>query len=215
MLCVVGIVLGAGLAAAVYELTLGPTLSVIDGSIVGVIEGDFTNYSSTAPLSLNFSATTYVNQTAGLASTLTLQLRTWTYYDATAGAEVVNVNLTISGRFASDLQPRNLDLTCNLSGPAITLTSAFWFPNHLNVSYDPNSGISLSGNTSGSQSAGLIGQGGPGPYRFFVYSEKLIAVGRTWWNHFLGLRASVTGLSSQVGVGVLLKVIDVPGGRWP
>jgi len=215
---VVGVVLGAGSGALVYQSTRGPSpisLIVLDGSTLGVIEGNLPNITSGAALAVNLTATTYANETGNRSSTLVMLLETWTYYDSAAQAVRVWVNLSVSGHFVSNLHPAELLVTSNLTGPDETVSSTFWFPKQVNVSYSPNVYVSFAGNGSATQSVTLVNQGGSAPYYDFVFSELFLATGRYWWNHFFGLRATVTGLGAQVGVGVLLKIVDIPGGAWP
>ena len=211
-LAFLGVLLGGLSTALVYGLSKPAALVVTDGSLVGTIEGNFPNYTSGAPLVLNLTATTWVKQTEHPISNLALRLDTWTFYDPLAAAMVVNVNLSVRGIFASDLRPGELLLVCNLTGQDMTVSSEPWFSEEVNVTPPEGPGIVLGGNGSSTQTIPLVGAPGTGTYFEFVYSEKVMAIGRYWSNHFLGFRAALAGLGAPVGVGILLRIIDVPGG---
>lgn len=195
-----------------YVVTRPPDLidlKVVDGSTVGAIEGDLTTVGSNqTPLVLNFVATTYANETNGEASTLTLRLHTWTFFDSGGGDVEVDINATVAGTFAADLHPANLQLFANQTGPNGSLEA--WAEQFgTNVSFDPGQSFGVL-NGSGVLSATIVG----GAYRF-SYSDFFKVIGRPWYNRFAGFRVTVTGpFTPAVGVGILLKIINTNGGSW-
>ena len=185
----------------------GPNLTVTDGSITGVIEGNLTASSTISELVSDFNATTYANQSGFPASTLSLRLQGWTYYDSGSQAVLTNIMVTVLGRLASSLRPTGFQLAYNHSGPNISATSNPGFQAGSNVSYNGLQGFSCPGSNSLS---GTITGGDHG----FSYSDLIVVTYRPQYNHFLGLRVALLGLVTPVGVGVLLKIINVPGGSW-
>jgi hypothetical protein len=198
-----------------YAVTRPPALidlKVTDGSMVGAIEGNLTSYGSLDALVLNFEATTYANETGGAASTLTLRLYTWTLFDSTCGCVVVNINATVVGTFASDLHPANLQLMANQTGPNGGLQSREVYQFGVNVSFAPGQYIAVF-NGSGALSAAILGDAGK-TYRF-SYSDRFELDALPEYNRFVGFWVTVTGaFTPAADIGILLKIINVPGGIW-
>ena len=186
---------------SVYLLTPPPPilLSVSDGSTTGVVAWNETTGSNQTDLVLNFAATSYANETDGAVSTLTLRLRTWTFY-ASAGATLsLNINATVSGAFAPNLHPADLELEANLTGANSSLQS--WGSSQFgtNVSFPTQSFGFASG--SGVLSA-TISSG------HFGYSDYFEVNGRPGHDRFVGFRATVEGpFTPPVSVMILLSVI--------
>ncbi len=203
----------AGVVA--YVVTRPPdlvSLKVTDGSRVGVISGNLTSILSNNSRVLDFAVTTYANETNGLTSKLILRLHTWTLYDGTCGCVDFNVIATIVGDFAADLRPSALRLAVNQTGPNASLQS--WEADQVgtNVSFNPMQSFSLSSGTE-ALNATIIGEAGK-PYSF-QYSDYFNMRASPRYNRFLGFQAVVTGsFTPAVDVGILLKIINVPGGIW-
>lgn len=213
---VIAVVLaGAGVVA--YVVTRPPALTslkVTDGSAVGAIEGNLTTVGSNqTALVLDFTATTYANETDGAVSILSLRLHTWTFFDSACGCVVANVNATVVGTFASDLHPANLQLAANQTGPNATLQSLGFAQFGTNVSFAPGQSFGVL-NGSGTLTATVVG-GGPGKGYRFSYADAFFMRAQARYNRFVGFRATVTGsFTPAVDVGILLKIINVPGGVW-
>ncbi len=195
-----------------YIVTRPPSLidlNVVDGSTVGTIQGNLTSYGSLSPLVLNFTATTYANETDGAASTLTLRLHTWTFFDSLCGCVQSFINVSAAAAFTTDLHPTYLQLEANQTGPNGSLDS--WADRQFgtNVSFDPNFSFGFFNGTGV-----LAATVASGAYRF-SYSDFFNFHGRPWWNRFVGFRVTVTGpFSPAVGIGILLKIINTNGGTW-
>ncbi len=207
----------AASGVVIYVVTRPPALpinlAVSDGSTLGAIEGNFTNITDTRDaLVLQFGATVYANQSGVASSKLSIHVWTETYYDAVAGAMYQFDNVTIMGRFASNLRPSGLQLTLNETGPAIGLHTDI-LPQGANVSFNSEV-VTLYQDGTTNLSATLINGGAAAPFDFGYYTEFNV-VWRPWYNHFVGFRATVTGpFTPAVGVGILLKIINTSGGTW-
>ncbi len=214
------LVVALGAYTVTYSYSIGPSLVVTDGSTVGVIEGDFANLSSTInPLVLNFTVTTYANQSGHLSSTLVVHIQVMA---ATVGSPGQNgtylqVNLVVSvgGRFAPNLGPTALALIANQtaatpSGWDAHLDSLGSWQSGTNVSFNPEQYVALAGTSSAALTANLVNQTGNGPY-VFAYSVRFEGEEQLYWySHVLGFRATVTGpFTPAVSVGILLRTIDV------
>ncbi len=210
-------------AAATFAFVMDspqPTrLTVADGSAVGVIEGDFFNYQNTStPLIRYFNATTYANQSSGPASVLTLRLHTSTYYAAAEYLVLIDIFATVQGDFASDLQLSGLTLACNQTGQggAAGFAEPVQLPSPINISYDPanRQTFNLAAGTDAFTPT-LANQTGKGPFYEFFFPAYIEGLGFLGHNEFLGFRATVTGsFTPAVSIGILLKIIDMPGGVW-
>lgn len=200
----------------IYALTTTPDLAVFDGSIMTTIEGNFSAVSSTSPLWKNFSATTYINQSEHPGSTLTISLHTAAYYDSGwsgGGVVVLNVFVRVLGHFASNLHPGQLLLTYNETGTLISGASQTGFRTGTNVSLS-DAPLSVVDAGSATLPVPLIDESAAVPFYDFNYSDFI----RVEWsyprNHFVGLNAGVTGLGALARVGVLLEILNQPGGTW-
>lgn len=214
LLGLVGLVALVVVLAAIFAYALIPPpvrLTVVEGSAVGVIEGNLTSISSIPGLVLVFEATTYANQSGSASSIVNLRVWTDTYYVAGSGDVEIEVLMNISGRLAANLHPTTVVAAVNQSGPFAVVRS-LGPQAGLNVSFDAAQYITLVDNASGSLSATLVNQGGT--YNFFGYSLILLVDARPWYNRFLGFRAGVSGQALSVGVTVLLKIINDAGGIW-
>ncbi len=201
-----------------YIVTRPPALidlRVTDGSTVGLVQGHFTNFTSTTnPLLLNATATTFANQTDGNGSLLRMDLVTRTYYDAVAGAVYLFADLTVGGAFASNLGPRALEFSANATGQAIEVNTVS-VPATTNLSFDSQPVIDIVGNATGSVSATLTNQSRTVPvYDFGFYplpsGDMFWILWRPWYSpHFIGFRVTVTGpFTPTVSVGILLEIIN-------
>ncbi len=220
-LAIVGLMV---VALAAYTLTYGLSdraLVVTDGSITGVIEGNFALINSSSALISYFNATTVATQPGYPSSTVSLLLRTDTYFDAGSGAVRMTFVAIALGRLASDLRPSGITLTYNQTGTNISVDSipgGVWFtPGYQapdNVSFNPEAGFSFLGGGTGRLSAALVGETGVGAYYQFRYAAEIDTMGRPQYNHVIGLRADLAGLGVPVGVGIVLKIINASGGIW-
>lgn len=223
VLVVIGAVVGAGSGVLVYGLARSRPpvkLSVTTGSSTGVIQGNFTNYSSRNALALNFSATTFANQTSAGESVLAMLVSTETYYDPFAGAVYLYADVNVSGSFASNLGPSSLRFTINETGPLIGLHS-YSPPATTNLSFDSQPYLSLYENQTGNLSATLVNVNRTEPnYAFGLHPAPnsggmFEIVWRPAYNHFVGFRASVLGsFNERIQVSVLLEIVDSNGGTW-
>ncbi len=222
VILVVVLVSASTSVALAYVLTGSPApihLAVSENPILGVISGNLTGIFSNASLVREFEAITYANQSGGPASTLTLQVRTETYDDPGNGVVRTLVGLTLAGHFASALGPRNLLLTVNDTGPAISLQVDSVLV-ATNFTFDSDPYISLLQASTGSLSASLTNAGSAIP--FYQFGIQSTISGDTFevsfspqYNHFVGFRATVTGpFTPAVSVSVLLEIINTNGGTW-
>ncbi len=186
---------------SLYVLTPPPPtpLTVADGSMSGAVPWNMTTGSNQTALILNFTATTYANQTEGASSTLTLRLYTHTYYDTTGATLSLNVNATVTGNFASNLRPGALRLTANLTGANSSIQSWGGLQFGTNVSFPMQAFGFYSG--TGTLSASVSGN-------HFWYSDYVEINGRPGHNRWVGFRATIEGpFTPSVTVGILLSVI--------
>jgi len=212
-------VLLGGFATVAYELTRPPAgaapieLSITNGSVTDNIEGNLTTVGSNqTDLIINFTASTFAQTSNGSTSKLTLLLHTWTLYDSACGCVDVNVIATIVGSFVAALEPSDVSLVANQTGPNATLQSWAAYQAGTNVSFDPAQTVSLSGG-SAALKATVIGEAGR-PYNF-SYANYFNMRAAPRYNRFLGFQAMVMGhFNPVVSVGILLKIINVPGGIW-
>lgn len=211
-LVVVAVAGSAILAYVAMRPQLVP-LTVTDGSTVGVIEANFANYTYTnASIIRFFNATTYANRSDGRTSTLTLRLHTSTYYASVLGLVIVEIDAIVQGEFASDLHLNGLNLTCNQTGHSGEYlwgyAAPLWEPGPINVSYDRASGPPTF-------TPLLVNQTGKGPFYEFLFPVHVQDQNPLGYNQFVGLRTTVTGaFTPAVSVGILLQLIDIPGGVW-
>ena len=217
-LLVVGLV---GLAVTPL-LVQGPTLAVTDGSNTGLIDGNLTNVSSLRPLMLNFTATTYANQTTGPASTLVMEVQAGTVYvGGSPGYLEIKIGVTILAHFASDIRPNGLLLASNQTGTAM---DAIGFDSGqqagTNVSFDPQQGYGIGGWGNGSWTAEAtpVNEDAGSPYYNFSYTAGYIVwvyMGSDYLGseHFVGFRATVEGpFTPAASVGILVQIINTSGG---
>ncbi len=216
------------LAAYTVMYNPGPALVVTEGSITGVLEGNFANYTNTYTVPLEyFNATTYANQSGGLGSTLTLRLLTATNSQSLGIFTAVYVRA--EGEFASNLNLTGLTLVYNKSGtfwdvlasPLLDGGSIMRYPSP-NITWPGSTNVTYSGpmitsafnTTSGALTPTLANETGKGPFYEFAFSARIWAecpLDPSASNDFLGFRATVTGrFTPDVSVGILLQVLDVP-----
>lgn len=199
----------AGAITFAYMLTPRPiSLTVDDGSAVGVIEANFANYTLTnSSIVRYFNATTYANESVGPTSALTVRMFTSTFYDAGGGWLVVDINTTVEGEFASGLHLGGLTLACNQTGQPVFVWGVAE-PGAVNVS-----GYPQKIDNSGTFAPTLVNQTGKGSLYEFLYPAYISEQDILSRVEFLGFRATVTGeFTPAVSVGILLQIIDAPGG---
>lgn len=224
VLAVVGVLLGGGSATLVYEVTKPLALVVTDGSITGVLEGNFAKYVWTnATLLEYFNATTNANQSGGPTSTLTLRLLTSTY--SYPQGVFTAVFAMVQGEFASNLNLTGLTLACNETGNIWNVDAGPWlnssiqamlgpWPGSTNVTYSGPMITGTNGTGSVALTPTLVNETGKGPFYEFAFSgwfTTTYPLDPSASNGFLGFRATVTGrFTPDVSVGFLLHVLDVP-----
>jgi hypothetical protein len=217
-------------AVSVYILTWPPPipLTIKDGSTTGLIEGNLKSAHSGNPLVLNFTATTYANQTAAAASTLTLRALTLTDSESGNGSGTVWTYLfvTVQGEFASDLDLTGLRLAYNGTGAfgdavgraspgPYTITrqpnpNITWAGPMLNVSYNTDQFSDTNSVGYAALTPTYVNETGKGPFYKFAFSAIWQAQYPLGSSGYFALRASVTGdFAQSVSVGILLHVIDV------
>ena len=214
-----GLVLGGGSATYVYLLTSGPkapALSVSDGSITGIIQGDFVKTNSTWNGSIIrfFNATTYANESSGRTSVLALRLRTMTYYEGATGMVITAAELRVEGEFSSDLHIGGLKLSYNQTGCPGAWAWGYAEPAPVNISYDPaNHQMIYVCNGAAAFMPTLENQTGQGAVYAFAFPALVEDHDPLGSNQFVAFRAMVSGeFTPIVSVGILLQIIDVPGG---
>lgn len=211
---IVAAVAGSAALAYVWTRPQSVPLTVASGFMLGVIEGNLTTLSSVPGLILAFDASSYANQSTAPSSRLTMHVWTDTFYVAGTQDVEILINMTLSGDFTGNLRPSSLDFTANQTGPDSALNSWPQSQGGANVSFDPSQKVVVVDNGSGTLRATLVGQTGGNARYSFSYQETFKIDARPAYNRFVGLRATVGGLSVPVAVTVLLKVINDAGGIW-
>ncbi len=207
----------------VYVATWSPqALVVTDGSITGMVTGDFPNITSTTSALIQyFNATTYVNRSGRASSTITIEVYTFTYCvvcgpgSPDGGYLLIDTTVTAVGHLASDLHPASVSLAENqtaatASGGDIRVDAWSSSQNGTNVSYRPEQVFGFVGSGSGTVTATPVNQTGKGPSYVFEYQDEFAVKESYWYSHFVGFKVSVEGLGTTVGVGVLLQIVDSP-----
>ena len=197
-------------------LSLPPSLSVSDGSRAYEIEGNFTAMNSLSPTVWYLNATTYANQTSGLSSTLTLDLKVYGFYDSAAHAIQFFSIATVLGKFSANIRPSGLLITVNETGPLVNVfghvlpPGVNGRPGSPNVSFDQSQTIGFAGNGTGNLGVSLANQGGSTPQYEFVFFEETDLTYRYLFDHILGTRATVTGwLLPPISVSIVLRIANV------
>lgn len=225
VLVVVAVIIIA--AASVYVLTTPAPipLTISDGSVLGLIEGNLTTLgSATNLLILYFNATTYASQSASPTSTLMMQMVTWTYYVGgpeghyyDGGYIETTVNVTIRGHFASNLHPSVLRFTISQIGQRKTgsLLDYVWsepaYQAGTNVTFDPNQELWVEGTGSVTGTETCVASGGGGPFFDFAYRDWVDAKGFVGHNRFVSIRATIEGpFSPAISVEAALAIVDLP-----
>jgi hypothetical protein len=193
---------------SVFILTLPPPLSISVGSATGVVSGDFPTIGSTAPLQFSFNATTFANQTQGPSSDLALHVDGYTYW--VAGGELVTwFQVTVTGHFASNLRPGQIEVGCNgtsVDGYANSWTSE---EHGTNVSFDHNRQLVFVDHGSDSLVVTLTNQNGAGPYRDFGFHTVIELDQWRGYQAFIGFRATVTGwMLPPIRVDMVVHTVD-------
>lgn len=223
-LAVAAVLIVAGVSA--YVLTTPPPvpLAISDGSMLGLIRANLTTLDSVYnTLVLYFNATTSANQSDGPTSTLIMQMRTWTYFVGGSaenyywGHISTTVDITILGRFASNLHPTALQFTIGEIGQQLTggRTDDVWSPpssqTGSNITIDQNQELWVGGTGSMTATNPLVAGASGDPLFEFAYGVHVIAEGFVGHNRFVTLRATVEGrFSPAVSVEVGLAIVDVP-----
>ncbi len=212
VMLVVGLI---GLSATpLFANPTGPTLVVANGSIIGVVKGNFSSINSAGPLRLDFNATTYINQSTGIASTLSILVQTVTY-GVPGGSLEVNATVTVLGRFAGNLHPSDLVLAVNATAVTdypyeIDIESWGMFQTGTNVSYSPQQGVGILGTGSGTLTATLVNQNQGDSVYAFAYQNKFEIEEYYQYVHFVGFQATLGGLDTTAQVSALITIANSP-----
>ncbi len=207
-------VAGSIVVAYVWSQPRPVELTVADGSTVGSIEGDFVRHGSNDSIIRFFNATTYANESDGRASVLTLRLRTWTFFEAATGMVITDIEVKVEGEFRSNLHVGGLSLSYNQTGCPSAFAWGYAEPNPVNISYDPASHQMIYVcNGTAAFTPTLENQTGQGAVYMFVFPALVEDKNPLGYNQSVAFRATVSGdFRPDVSVGILLRIIDVPGG---
>ncbi len=200
------------IGTSVFVLTLPPSLTISDGSVVGVLRTNLTAWPSATEPMLYLNATTYANQTDGRTSTLTLRIRAFAYFSGGDAPEESQfwAGLTVEGTFARNVHPGTLTLAANDTGPYL-MGQALAAAEAVNISTGGYSGFSFSDNAMGSVAMPLVDQSGTGPTHDFRYVDEVVALISPAYDRFVGFRVTVTGwYLPAIGVGVLVHLVNAP-----
>ena len=197
-------------------VNLPPPLSIQEAFPIGAVRANFPTTTSTEhPAFGNFTATTYVNQTSGPSSRLTMSVRSEGFavgYNYAIQYVMFFYYVTVRGRFARNVHPQSVVFNGNVTGSAITIDFRNNWDQGPNVSSNRQQAFGFWNNGTGALSATLTNGGGPGPFYDFEYG----AHGQSdLWNYkytqFVGFRATVTGwMLPPIRVGVLMEISNVP-----
>ena len=185
-------------------------LIVSEAATTGVIQGNLYEINKSSILFLNFSATTYANQSVGPSSTLTLELRTLTYYSSdTYMAITTVVYASVFGNFDSSLRTRNVQIFCNQTSPDATVNSRSYGKGGVNVSFEEPLTVAFLGSGSGTLTARLVNRTTDYPNYEFSYLEGFFI-----WHYDLDVnsvcfQATVNGdFEPSVCASVVLRLIN-------
>jgi hypothetical protein len=205
----------AVLVLATIALTLpGPktVLIVTDGSMTGMIEGDFfeTNYSTS--LFSYFNATSVAQQPDHPNSILTLQIVAITRWASDYNAVETALLFNVTGDFDSNLSVKSLRIDCNQTAYHTGMESFSTQLDGGNVAYDQQLEFHFWDNDSGSMSVKLVNRvESSSSYRFSL-SDLVMVHAYTKENiddRFISLRATVTGwFEPEFSVGITLKLVN-------
>lgn len=201
------------IATSVFILTLPPPLTSSVGSATGTISGDFPTIFSNASLNFSFNATTLVKQNQGPPSSLALHVGGYTYWVAnpfnhSRGELVTWFKVTVTGHFASNLRPWQVQVGCN--GTGVDTFADAWTSDEYgtNVSFDHNHQIGFHDNGGDSLVVGLTNQNGAGPYHDFDFHTVIELDQWRGYQAFIGFRATVTGwMLPPISVNLLLQTV--------
>lgn len=212
VLLVVAVVIGATL----FVLSLPPALAIHEGSVLGQFLANFpTTNSATACAYANFTATSYANQTAGPSSSLTMSIRGYGFSVGLGGigqGMQLFFDITVHGRFASNIHPDALQLAGSVTGSDIMVDFDSNPTQGANVSANRQQTFAATDNGTGILGATLANAGGPGPFYVFDYGANgNIRITGYQATQFLGFRASVTGwMLPPIRVGIVVRIMNVP-----
>ncbi len=212
ILVVAVLVVVAGIS--VFVGTLPPPLTIHDESIEGTIPGDFPMIFSNDSMSFSFNATTFANQTQGPSSSLALHVQGYAYWigypNRAFGELLTQVDATVTGHFASNLRPSQLQVACNGTGVETYVDAWPGEGQGTNVSFDRNQAIGFRDSGVGSVPVTLTGGNGAGEFHDFDFSMPIELNQYRGFQAFLGLRATVTGwMLPPISVGILLQTVYV------
>ncbi len=202
-----------------YVVTRPPPLidlKVVDGSVVGTIEGNLTRIGATDPLVRFFNVTSYANQSGYPSSTLGMHMQATTYYHGPApGYAWIGISIAVVGRFAANVGPTGLALAANQTGTSMDLLQ--FQPAEqtgANVAFDPKQTFGILGNGSWAAEASCVNQTRAGTFYDFSYTAgfvSLVYLGSDYARsaHFVGFRATVNGsFTPSIATTILVEIIS-------
>jgi hypothetical protein len=202
--------------ASLLVVSLPPSLALQEAFPIGAVRANFPTTTSTEhPAFGNFTTTTFVNQTSGPSSRLTMTVRAVGFAVGYNGA-IQHVrffyDVTVHGTFARNIHPQALLFNGNLTGSAINIDFRNNWDQGPNVSSNRQQVFGFWDNGTGALTATLTNGGGPGPLYEFEYGAHGESFLMNYkYTQFVGFRATVTGwMLPPIRVGVLMEISNVP-----
>lgn len=210
------VVVAAASLALLYLSSRPPDLSIKEGSVLGMIEGNLTAIASDHPLVQNFSAITFANQSGGPSSTVALYVQTLAYYVVPPNSQGyldVEIEVRVTGHVASNLHLTSVRLTVNETAtPGSTINSKPANQTGTNVTFDTNQDFGIIGTGSGEATATPT-CAGTGDSCDVAYGAAMWAdeyLGPT--GPHIGLQGTITVSGIPISVGILLAIVNIGGG---
>ena len=188
-------------------------LTVTDGSIDGIIQGDFFETNRNCMIVSYLNATTTAAWQDHRDSNLTMQIRALTYWDEIPISGVKTVlYLTVRGNLDSELSVRSLELAFNQTASHTMLTFLETFAEGVNVSFESVRGLDFSNNGSSVLKADLINRTEASPYYEFSLQSLLHATALGEDNlgtRFMCFKAVLNGnIEPEFSVSISISIVN-------
>jgi hypothetical protein len=212
-----------------YRDFLEPNISVMDGNSTANLAGNLAGVNITAPLKLNVTrASTLINESNFPESSFNISVNGFAWHNGppfggypgneSSGEFYIWINLTITGHLAPNLDPQNLVLQTNASGPNSLgyLTSSEIFTEFMGVNTTQDVLSSFAGYNSSAGSIrfqnepelSIFGNYPHNFYNFEFLTVFQIMIASFSGTHHFGYSAMLTGLKETATVGIVLNLTD-------